>query len=385
MKGSIWKIPIQYPIEDPIPALATAPVLVKLHGKTLEEPVMTLKIAAHTKMEQFCRKICAWKNLDYEAHSLDLGDIENLKPVEMNRRAVYYFNPNSPTEVYITNKAKVYSSDSVKNGEEEIIISKCIEERYLHLTSSIIMAAKKDIIFELISDVNFEDSKFSNVIFLTYRSFASTDEFLTHLLLKFYSKLSENPTEEEIATFEKFKVSSQLKYQKLIRILRVLHGWIEHHWHDFGLSNQLRVILGTFLNLIGQSENSECAAIASGLSFVADIQNQWFEDLLGTHSAEEKRQKQIDSMFEELEIDDIGQQLCIHNSELFRNIHSIEFLNEIWKKPGDESSPSFKFFVERFDKESYWVATELLGYKDPKKRVNALKKFIMLVKVIICD
>jgi hypothetical protein len=88
-------------------------------------------------------------------------------------------------------------------------------------------------------------------------------------------------------------------------------------------------------------------------------------------------------MFEELEVDDIAQQLCMHNSEIFRNIHPIEFLNEIWKKTGDESSPSFKFFVDRFDKESYWVATELVAIKDPKKRLLALKKFIMLVQVYI--
>lgn len=88
-------------------------------------------------------------------------------------------------------------------------------------------------------------------------------------------------------------------------------------------------------------------------------------------------------MFEDLEVDDIAQQLCLHNSEIFRNIHSIEFLGEIWKGKDDESSPSFKFFVERFDKESYWVVTELIGCQDPKKRVLILRKFIYLVHVFI--
>jgi hypothetical protein len=106
---------------------------------------------------------------------------------------------------------------------------------------------------------------------------------------------------------------------------------------------------------------------------------------LGTYNTEERKGKRIDSMFEELEVDDIAQQLCIHNSEIFRNIHSIEFLQEIWKKKDDDSSPSFKFFVERFDKESYWVATEMIHCRDPKKRVLALKKFIFLAKVFIVD
>jgi hypothetical protein len=113
------------------------------------------------------------------------------------------------------------------------------------------------------------------------------------------------------------------------------------------------------------------------------IQRRWFEDLLGTYNTGERKGKRIDSMFEELEVDDIAQQLCIHNSEIFRNIHPIEFLQEIWKKKDDDSSPSFKFFVERFDKESYWVATELIHCRDAKKRVLALKKFIYLTKVLL--
>ncbi|KAH6568616.1 hypothetical protein BASA60_008572 [Batrachochytrium salamandrivorans] len=62
-----------------------------------------------------------------------------------------------------------------------------------------------------------------------------------------------------------------------------------------------------------------------------------------------------------------------------QSIHPIEFLNEIWSGDAD-SSPSFKFFVERFDKESYWVATELVKVRDIKKRTLILKKFVQLVK-----
>ena len=82
------------------------------------------------------------------------------------------------------------------------------------------------------------------------------------------------------------------------------------------------------------------------------------------------------------EPEDIAEQLCILNSDLFRNIHPIEFLNEIWKKAGDEPSPSFQFFVERFNKESFWAATEIINCRDPRNRINALRKFIFIIKVI---
>ena len=86
-------------------------------------------------------------------------------------------------------------------------------------------------------------------------------------------------------------------------------------------------------------------------------------------------------MFEKLEVDDIAQQLCLHNIGIFGNIHAIEFLNEIWKGKDDESSPSFKYFVERFDKESYWAVTEIIGTQDFKARVAVLRKFIYLINV----
>jgi hypothetical protein len=91
----------------------------------------------------------------------------------------------------------------------------------------------------------------------------------------------------------------------------------------------------------------------------------------------------MNSMLELVEPEEVAEQLCLLNSDLFRNIHPIEFLNEIWKKSEDETSPSFQFFADRFNKESYWAATEIISFKDPKLRVNALRKFIYIIKVSV--
>lgn len=167
-----------------------------------------------------------------------------------------------------------------------------------------------------------------------------------------------------------------------MKVLKVLHNWIEHHWHDFGLNSSLRATLGAFLKDLSEDTEGEYVEVARGLIFVSGIQRRWFEELLNTYTSGERKAKKIDSMFERLEPEEIAEQLCLHNGDIFRNIHPIEFLGEIWKKPGDESSPSFKFFVERFDKESYWVATEIVACADPKKRILTLRKFIYLVKVL---
>lgn len=124
-----------------------------------------------------------------------------------------------------------------------------------------------------------------------------------------------------------------------------------------------------------------------------------FDELLSTFTKEDRKTKQLDrqDFLDNFDASQIAQQLCFHNYEIFKKIHPIEFLNEIWKKDND-SSPSFKFFCERFDKESYWCATELVsnqiaqrGQKginaaqELKTRVKLLSKFISVANVCVSD
>ena len=88
-------------------------------------------------------------------------------------------------------------------------------------------------------------------------------------------------------------------------------------------------------------------------------------------------------MINDLAADDIAQQLCLFNFSLFKKINPIEFLNQIWidkKDKEDSITPALDCFISRFDKESYWVATEICGIKDFKKRINVLKIFINAAK-----
>jgi hypothetical protein len=136
------------------------------------------------------------------------------------------------------------------------------------------MSCKKEKIFDLMFDTSFEggswgshlDEKFSNVIFLTFRNFATANEFLTHLIMTYYVRLSETPTDQERESFEKKRLPTQLK------VLKVLHQWIEHHWHDFGLHTELRVVLDAFLNHLINDMNSEHIEVARGLLIIADIE-----------------------------------------------------------------------------------------------------------------
>lgn len=73
----------------------------------------------------------------------------------------------------------------------------------------------------------------------------------------------------------------------------------------------------------------------------------------------------------------LAQQLSLYDSGLFRNIHSVEFLNLIWTKV----SPALEFFMQRFDMESYWVATDICRCGELKDRVGAMKRWVETAKV----
>jgi hypothetical protein len=97
----------------------------------------------------------------------------------------------------------------------------------------------------------------------------------------------------------------------------------------------------------------------------------------------EKKSKSMESMLLQLTPEELAQQICVHNFTLFNNIHPSEFLDQIWRKDDDSTTPYLTTFIQRFDKEYYWVATEIVSQKDLKKRVTILKTFILAAKVCL--
>ena len=120
---------------------------------------------------------------------------------------------------------------------------------------------------------------------------------------------------------------------------------------------------------------------AKDITKIMERQRKRYEEIFNNQKSTNMKSKTMQSMFLECDPEDIGQQMCIYDFKLFQAIHPIEFLNQIWKREGEEdASPTLDFFISRFDKESYWVATEVCMIRDLKKRTKALQKFILLAK-----
>ena len=101
---------------------------------------------------------------------------------------------------------------------------------------------------------------------MTYRNFATPNDFLENLIRTFYVHLSSDPTGQEKETYSQYNLATRQK------VMRVLHNWIENHWHDFGQSSDLRSLLNAFLAQLCKDDESEYADVAKGMLFVADIQ-----------------------------------------------------------------------------------------------------------------
>ncbi|KAH6586466.1 hypothetical protein BASA50_000421 [Batrachochytrium salamandrivorans] len=339
-------------------------VLVKVHY--IDDSCLVLKIASNLSLEQLLANICKRRGYDFNAHSFEFAD--KSIPAELDRRVDYFIKDNNQLEIFVVKRQKLYSTICISENGVNVMLVQVVNGK------SQIIAVSKEKLFETLTDTQQNDESFMDMILLTFRSFITPIEFFDQLVARFYCELPDNPTQEDIDFFDSMKIPTQR------RVLFVIQWWVEHHWHDFGLSSQFRQHLNGFLKEVLECRHADFEQECRELIRIVDNQWQWYEDLLSTYTlGGERRAKTIESMFFDLEPVDIAQQLCIHNHGIFKSIHPIEFLNEIWSGDAD-SSPSFKFFVERFDKESYWVATELVKVRDIKKRTLILKKFVQLVK-----
>jgi len=63
----------------------------------------------------------------------------------------------------------------------------------------------------------------------------------------------------------------------------------------------------------------------------------------------EKKGKVMQSMLSELDPEVVAKQLCLYDFKLMKNIHPIEYLDQIWGCKDNEDTPCLNFFISRFN------------------------------------
>ncbi|KAJ3334344.1 hypothetical protein HDU76_000037 [Blyttiomyces sp. JEL0837] len=326
---------------------------------------ITIRAPLEVPMDAVLDNICEKNSLDFETYTFRLND-SKITTVEMDKELSYYAKEMKISEFFVVPGEKSYRTRYISEGDKDVMILQMVQGRLL------VMAGTSEKLLDYLTDENEADDAYVDTFLLTFRSFTTANDCFQHLVDKYHCILPPDPSKEDIDFFNKMKLPTQK------RVVSVLTWWVEHHWHDFGLSSDLRNSLEAFAEGVSFDEAFE----KEGSALMSKIERQAkrYEEMYSYYKTVERRGKNLESMFMELTPEDISQQLCVLNFKLFRNIHPIEFLHQIWGK-SEDGTPYLNFFIERFDKESYWVATEIVTQKDPKKRAHALRTFILTAKL----
>ncbi|XP_062289390.1 rap guanine nucleotide exchange factor 6-like isoform X2 [Scomber scombrus] len=75
---------------------------------------------------------------------------------------------------------------------------------------------------------------------------------------------------------------------------------------------------------------------------------------------------------------EVAAQLSMRDFELFRNIESTEYVDDLFKLESSVGSGNLKQFEEVINQETFWVATEILKEPNALKRMKTIKHFIKI-------
>nr|XP_057942614.1 rap guanine nucleotide exchange factor 6 isoform X4 [Doryrhamphus excisus] len=75
---------------------------------------------------------------------------------------------------------------------------------------------------------------------------------------------------------------------------------------------------------------------------------------------------------------EVAAQLSMRDFELFRNIESTEYVDDLFKLDVSAGSGNLKQFEEVINQETFWVATEILKEPNALKRMKTIKHFIKI-------
>ncbi|KAJ3209318.1 hypothetical protein HDU82_001020 [Entophlyctis luteolus] len=339
---------------------------------------ISVRTPTDVTLDEILSFVCDQHNIDFEVNTFVRNDSAETT-LEMDRSLGYLVNELKVPEVFVMPGEKIYRSTYLSEDGADVMIMQTVQGRPQ------VMAGTPQKLIDRLTSPNFkeDDKAFRETLLLTFRSFMPATEFFRQLVSRYNCVPPENGTEEDMQYFEKMKLPIQRSVAAVCRM------WAQHHWHDFALNAELKTQLEQLAEEFSYNDDEVIQSQSRNLLNVVedqvyfslkDYKSAKHEEMYSYYKMVERKGKVLESMIAELSPEVLSHQICIHNFKLFKNIHPIEFLHQIWGSDR-EMTPYLNFFIDRFDKESYWVATEIVMQKDLKKRSSVLSKFILTTKV----
>lgn len=253
------------------------------------------------------------------------------------------------------------------------------------------------------------DVKFMHTFMLTYRATVEPAELLDRLITRFFSRPPQSKQDGDLKTW----FESTLKPIR-IRVMNVLKRWCEAHWQDFSNDDDLIDKLESFLKdgtVARQHEASAHALLAliqrerretvhKAPVNVATLRHRMDADSLGgfgspTSSSSSSGLVEDDKegsagmigVLAKFSSDEIAEQMCLLECDLFSALQIKEFFNQGWNKgtneQKDHAAPNIRLMIQVSNQVITWIAHEILRQPTTTARSKAITRAITLANSLM--
>ncbi|GAM22409.1 hypothetical protein SAMD00019534_055840 [Acytostelium subglobosum LB1] len=225
------------------------------------------------------------------------------------------------------------------------------------------------LIESLTSEKPYDNSKYTRTFLMTYLSFTTTHKLFDKLVQRYTV-----PEEKD----HSFRVKVQ------VRVASFLKSWVERNFGD--LDNKLIEKLRAFANerLLTDEHGDLARLLLSTIDQRLAAEEERARQL-ATPSFRElmipEGQKSPSTLFLLMNDSEIARQLTLIEGGIFGRINPTELQQQVWSKDATKHrAPNIMELINRANKFSFWVASQILWQEDIGDRVSVYEKFLNIAK-----
>eukprot|EP00048_Salpingoeca_helianthica_P017370 m.236897 g.236897 ORF g.236897 m.236897 type:complete len:733 (-) comp20824_c0_seq1:75-2273(-) len=230
------------------------------------------------------------------------------------------------------------------------------------------------------------DAKFMAAFLLTYRLIIAPSALLAALQARFEFPDTDNEIEHiDLTSSQQQSAFQQNNRETRIKVLTVLEAWVRDYWHDFAIDPALLAALRSFLKVLVEYGYDQFSTYCEQL--IAEQTKSWAARPAAVVPAR-VNSGPLASIMLHSDPAVLATQLTAYDAAIFNRIKPVEFLNHVIKPKkkaqgivdGATFTSNLNEFIERFDKESYWVQAEVVAQQTPKEQAGMISKFAEVVR-----
>ncbi|EGC29568.1 hypothetical protein DICPUDRAFT_90436 [Dictyostelium purpureum] len=226
------------------------------------------------------------------------------------------------------------------------------------------------LISALTQDNKHDISRYTKTFLLTYQSFTNPWKLMEKLIQRYNIPADEKP---------------ELKAITQLRVVSFMQTWIEKNFNDF--DEQLIAQVKEFRTRLLMDNNNDLAVILGGLIKKKEIERNQLKDRTTTSLLTFPElmipdgQKSPTALFLLLNESEIARQLTLIDFNIFLKIQPTELLDQAWNKDSLKfKSPNVIEMINRANKFSFWVSSQILWQETIEERAKVFEKFIIIAK-----